>query len=89
MNDRPIRAILGFYVAGRDTTRPRDVEDFPDHSYWHPDRETSIAEGCRVLRELRERGDKRDWVAFSFLDTVESPKDLSNVPWTQRASELH
>ena len=45
--------------------------DFPDFEFWHADRETSKAEGRRVLAKLRSRADERDWIAFGHPDPHE------------------
>ena len=41
----------------------RDELDFPKVDFWHPSKGASMAEGARVLRELKERGDTRHWTA--------------------------
>ena len=45
-----------------------DEHNFPKVEFWHPDRDTSLGEGERVLRELIARGDDRDWGAAGYPD---------------------
>lgn len=42
--------------------------DFPDFDFWHADKESSMAEGKRVLKELALRDDKRAWYAAGYPD---------------------
>ena len=44
--------------------------DFPEHAKWQPDKQASMEEGERVLRELKSRGDQREWCAFGFPSRV-------------------
>ena len=44
---------------------------FPSYEFWHPNKEASIAEGKRILRELTSRGDERKWYAAGFPDPFE------------------
>ncbi len=45
--------------------------DFPEVSFWHPNKRTARLAAARVLAELRERGDTRDWVAVGYPDPLE------------------
>ena len=45
----------------------RHEPGFPEYDFWKPNKETSIAEGRRVLMELRRRGDQRDWLAHGHI----------------------
>ena len=64
--------------------------DFPMVSFWHPDKWTSRMEAARVLWELRERGDTRDWVAAGHPDPFETPGVWYNpgANWTLRRSDI-
>ena len=46
----------------------RDEPDFPPVEFWHPNKQASMDAGARVLRELKERGDVRDWKAVGHPD---------------------
>ena len=46
----------------------RDEPDFPRVEFWHSDKKASLEAGARVLRELKERGDTRDWKAVGHPD---------------------
>ena len=48
--------------------RDKDEQDFPKVDLWYPNREASIEAGTRVLEQLKERGDDRDWRAVGFPD---------------------
>ena len=61
-----IRWILVFYHSGDEQESDRD--DFPKVEFWQPDEETAKAEAKRVLQELRDRGDHRDWKAAGHPD---------------------
>ena len=74
-------ALLFALSEGRNKTEP----DFPTHKYWHPDKQTAISEGKRVLRELLSRGDKRDWYAGVHFDPfkvneVKEPNTVTRIP---------
>ena len=45
--------------------------DFPEVDFWYPNKKASMEAGARVLRELRERGDNRDWKASGHPDPFE------------------
>ena len=62
------RWIVGFYV--RKEGRSRFYERFPAFESWHEDKKGAIAEGTRVLKELNNAGDTRDWVAFAQPDPI-------------------
>lgn len=47
---------------------PTEEYGFPVCEYWHPDKQTAISEGKRVLKEWLSRGDKRDWYAGVHFD---------------------
>ena len=70
MSDKkPTRWMVSFWHS--DGSR-KDETDFPEVSFWHPDRRTARVEAARVLIELAEvREDKRDWVAAGHPDPFE------------------
>ena len=49
----------------------REEPNFPQVDVWHPTKRASMEEGARVLQELKERGDKRDWKAAGHPDPFE------------------
>lgn len=49
----------------------RTERDFPGYDFWHTNKEASIVEGKRVLKELTLRGDNRDWYAAGYPDPFE------------------
>ncbi|MCY3992904.1 MAG: hypothetical protein OXF50_16910 [Caldilineaceae bacterium] len=57
-------ALFFAYSEGRNRAEP----NFPTHEYWHPDKQTAISEGKRVLKELLSRGNRRDWYAGIHYD---------------------
>ena len=66
-NAHEIRWMVNFWHSDGDrTTEP----DFPEVSFWHPNKRTARMEAARVLAELRERGDARDWVAAGYPDPL-------------------
>jgi hypothetical protein len=69
MND--IDTVRWMVVFFHSKGRARDETDFPKVDFWHPSKGASMAEGARVLRELKERGDKRDWIAAGHPDPFE------------------
>ena len=56
----PVRWMLTFYHSGGSF---RDERDFPKVNFWHPNRGALVEVGARVLQELKDRGDTRDWRA--------------------------
>ena len=60
-----VRWMLTFYHSEGGV---RDEPDFPKVEFWHPSKQDSLKEGDRVLRELKERGDARDWKAVGHPD---------------------
>ena len=85
--DRKVRWMVVFWHPdGRTWSEP----DFPDVDFWHPDKQTSRMEAARVLWELRERGDTRDWVAAGFPDPFKTPGIWYNpgLNWTLRLSDI-
>ena len=60
-----IRWMLTFYHSEGGF---RDEPDFPEVEFWHPSKRTSMEAGARVLLELKERGDTRDWRAVGHPD---------------------
>ena len=60
-----IRWMVNFWHPDGDRT---SETDFPQVDFWHPDKQTSRIEAARVLLELRERGDTREWVAAGYPD---------------------
>ena len=60
-----VRWMLTFYHSEGGS---RDEPDFPRVDLWHPNEKASMEAGARVLRELKERGDNRDWKAAGHPD---------------------
>lgn len=60
-----IRWMVSFWHPDGDRTTETD---FPQVDFWHPDKRTSRMAAARVLLELRERGDSREWVAAGYPD---------------------
>ena len=79
MTDEAVRWICVFLHSG--SGNPHTEEDFPKFDFWCPDRDSSKAQGERVLRELRERGDGRDWMAAGFPDPFKYPELRSTTGW--------
>ena len=46
----------------------RDEPDFPQVEFWNPNKKASMEAGARVLQELKDRGDNRDWKAVGHPD---------------------
>ena len=70
MNDTtPVRWMLTFFHSEGGA---RDEPDFPKVDFWHATRKASMEAGARVLKELKERGDERDWKAAGFPDPYET-----------------
>ena len=46
----------------------RDEPDFPNVEFWHPNKKASMEAGARVLQELKNRGDNRDWKVAGHPD---------------------
>ena len=68
----------------------RDEPDFPQISFWHPNKLESREEAARVLIELREeRGDERDWIAAGHPDPFEvGPGRHPGGQWVLRYEDL-
>ena len=49
--------------------------------------ETCIAEGERILRELRRRGDNRNWIAAGIADARKSDCEVYRG-WSKTSNEL-
>ena len=64
MTDEPVSWLTLFRHSGGPWNK--DEPDFPEFEVSCPDRETSMAQGKRVLSELRDRGDIRDWMAKGY-----------------------
>ena len=82
-----VRWMVSFWhLDGDFTTEP----NFPKVDFWHPDKQTSRREGARVLWELRERGDTREWVAAGHPDPLRVPGMWYNpgANWTLRSSDI-
>ena len=63
--------------------------DFPKVDFWHPDKRTSRMEAARVLWELRERGDTREWVAVGYPDPFAVGQfGYISASWTLRPADL-
>ena len=88
MSNQPVRWMLGFYVKSSGRVRLRELH-FPEFEFWHPNRDACEAAGRRVLLELRERGDTRDWLAYGHPDPVEvSEGRHPGGQWLQELSHL-
>lgn len=62
-----VRWMLGFWCETSDSS-PSDERSFPKVAFWHDDQQACCDEGKRVLQELRQRGDLREWIAFGHPD---------------------
>ena len=62
----PVRWILVFFHSGEEKESDRD--GFPEVDFWQPDKEKAQTEARRVLGELRDGGDDRDWKAAGHPD---------------------
>lgn len=51
--------------------RRQDERDFPKVDFWYPTKKASMEAGARVLQELKDRGDTRDWKAAGHPDPRE------------------
>ena len=60
-----VRWMLTFYHSQGSW---KEEADFPRVDFWHPSKKASMEAGDRVLRELKERGDTRDWCAVGHPD---------------------
>ena len=83
-----VRWMLGFFTED-DLAVCHDIANFPQYEFWQTDMETCIAEGRRVLTELREHGDVRVWIACGHPD----PREVGSGrhrggQWLQKSSEL-
>ena len=76
--DKAVRWISVFLHSGGN---PQTEADFPKFDFWCPDRDSSKAQGERGLRELRERGDGRDWMAAGFPDPFKYKELRSTTGW--------
>lgn len=63
---RPVRWFVVFFHSDEDDESDRG--DFPKVEFWQPDEATARAEATRVLQELRDNGDPRDWKAAGHPD---------------------
>ena len=68
MKPKKARWMLSFWHSEGDW---RGEAGFPDVEFWHPDSKTARAAAARVLAELRDSGDMRDWVAAGHPDPRE------------------
>ena len=64
-NFENVRWMLTFYHSQGSW---KEEANFPKVDFWQPDKRTSQKEGARILRELKERGDTRDWQAAGHPD---------------------
>ena len=82
-----VRWMVTFWHPDGDRTAE---PNFPKVDFWHPDKRTSRMAAARVLWELRERGDTREWVAAGHPDPFETPSLWYNpgANWTLRYSNL-
>ena len=78
MTDKTVSWISVFLHSEGD---PRDEPDFPKFKFWCPDRETFKAQVERVLSELSDRGDIRDWKPAGFPDPFKYNKLISTSEW--------
>lgn len=62
-----VRWMVTFYHS---EGRWRDEPDFPKVSFWHPNKKASMEEGARILQELKDSGDNRDWKAAGHPDPL-------------------
>lgn len=56
-----------------------DTPDFPDLEFWHADKESARQEAERVMRELHEQGDDRNWKAVGHPDPLEVARGNHDV----------
>ena len=49
----------------------REEPDFPEVDFWYPNKDSSMKAGARVLEELKNRGDHREWKAAGHPDPYE------------------
>ena len=88
MSNQTVRWMLGFYVR-RSGRMHLQEPGFPEFEFWHRDRGACESEGRRVLRELRERGDTRDWLAYGHPDPIEVGAGRHpGGQWLQKLSDL-
>ena len=87
MTDK-VRWMLGFY--NRETNSRHQFEDgFPEFEFWQEDEESCIREGRRVIIELRERGDTREWIAYGHPDPFEvAAGHHTHGQWILSSSDL-
>ena len=60
-----VRWMVTFFHSGG---RSKDEPSFPEVEFWHPNKKASMEAAARVLQELKERGDQRDWIAVGHPD---------------------
>ena len=60
-----VRWMLTFYHSQGSW---KEEAHFPKVDFWHPDKKASMLAGARVLKELMDRGDTRDWKAVGHPD---------------------
>ena len=78
-DDTKVRWMLTFFHSEGGA---RDEPDFPKVDFWHPTRKAAMEAGARVLKELKERGDERDWKAAGFPDPYKTASIVSpNGQW--------
>lgn len=65
-----VRWMLGFY-AEDDDLPSYEFAAFPEFEFWQPDGDTAERKATRVLRELFEIDDDREWVAYWVTDPCE------------------
>ena len=53
-------------------TIPLHIVDFPHYTIWHSDKDSAIAEGRRVWRELKALGETREWTVKVYRHPVDS-----------------
>ena len=87
-NDQPaVRWMLGFFVHNGEGDKHEP--NFPTFDFWQPDRDTCEAEGRRILLELRNRGDERNWIAYGHPDPYEVGAGRHpGGQWMQRLRDL-
>ena len=81
-----VRWMVTFWHPDGDRTAE---PDFPKVDFWHPDKRTSRMAAARVLWELRERGDTREWVAAGYPDPFAVSRLSNHSPvWLLTYSDI-
>ena len=81
-----VRWMVTFWHPDGDRTAE---PNFPKVDFWHPNKRTSRMAAARVLLELRERGDTREWVAAGHPDPFAVGQfGYISASWTLHYSDL-